>query len=82
MCRYAIDPTAIGAKIKELRNLKGLTVAQVCDYVGIYSEQAVYKWQRGESMPTLDNLVTLCDLFEVTLDELLIKRRIGDEYER
>ena len=77
-----IDPIAIGAKIKELRKLKKITVAQICDYVGIYSEQAVYKWQRGESMPTLDNLVALCELFDVTTDELLIRRRIGNEYER
>ncbi len=82
MCKYVIDPIAMGAKIKELRNLKKITVAQICDYVGIYSEQAVYKWQRGESMPTLDNLVALCELLDVTTDELLIRRRIADEYER
>ena len=82
MCKHMIDPIAIGAKIKELRKLKKITVAQICDYVGIYSEQAVYKWQRGESMPTLDNLVALCELFDVTTDELLIRRRIGNEYER
>ena len=82
MCKYAVDQIATGLKIKETRKRRKITVAQICDHPGLYSEQAVYKWQRGESLPTIDNLVALSELLEVTMDELVQRRRVEDEYQR
>ncbi|MBE7005222.1 MAG: helix-turn-helix transcriptional regulator, partial [Ruminococcaceae bacterium] len=36
--------------------------------------QAIYKWQRGDAMPTLDNIVALAAIFGVTVDEILVYR--------
>ena len=50
-----LDMKATGARIKELRTDHNLKVREVAEFMGLESEQAVYKWQRGESLPTVDN---------------------------
>lgn len=72
-------PKATGARIRELRVLNHLTVADVARYMGFESEQAVYKWQRGDSLPTIDNLYALSILFETTVDDILRGSREEDE---
>ncbi|MCR4685769.1 MAG: helix-turn-helix domain-containing protein [Lachnospiraceae bacterium] len=66
-----LDAVATGAKIKELRIQKHLKVEDISRFMGFESEQAVYKWQRGESLPTVDNLFALSKLFETSIDEIL-----------
>ena len=39
---------------------------------------AVYKWQRGESMPTLDNIVELASVLEVDLEDLVQTKEMDD----
>ena len=48
-------------------------------FMGFESEQAVYKWQRGDSLPTVDNLYALSRLFETTVDDILRGEREEDE---
>ena len=43
--------------------------------MGFESAQAVYKWQRGDSLPTVDNLYALSVLFGTTVDEILVGDR-------
>ena len=74
-----IDPVATGARIKELRKQKKLKVEEVSRFMGFESEQAVYKWQRGDSLPTVDNLYALSMLFETTVDDILRGSREEDE---
>lgn len=38
------------------------------------SVQAVYKWESGRSMPTIDNLVCLAYLFDVRIDDIVVKK--------
>ncbi len=82
MYNYTLDTVATGAKIKEIRTQKHITVSQICDHLGLCSEQAVYKWQRGESMPTVDNWIALLDLLDVRFEDVAQKRCIDPEYER
>lgn len=37
-----------------------------------FSAQAIYKWERGQALPSLDNIVILAKLYKVTLDDLLV----------
>ncbi len=60
-----------GERIKELRKENHLTVEEVSSYMGFESVQAVYKWQRGDSLPTVDNLYALSQLFSTPVDEIL-----------
>lgn len=66
-----LDTRAIGARIKELRKAKHLTVEDIAGFMGFESEQAIYKWQRGDSLPTVDNLYALSRLFETSVDAIL-----------
>ena len=40
---------------------------------GFSTPQAIYKWQRGVSLPTLDNLVVLAAVFGTTLDAIIVR---------
>lgn len=47
--------------------------------MGFESEQAVYKWQRGDSLPTVDNLYALSRLFGTSVDNILRGNKERDE---
>lgn len=70
-----IDPAATGANILRLRKERGLTVRDLQTYFGFEEPQAIYKWQRGQSLPSVDNLYALGALLEVPLDEILVQAR-------
>ncbi|MCH7323980.1 helix-turn-helix domain-containing protein [Solibacillus sp. MA9] len=57
-------------RIKEERMKLNLTQQQLAEKIHI-SRQSISKWERGESYPTIETLIDLSDLFEVTIDELL-----------
>lgn len=61
----------LGANIAVYRKKFGLTQAGLAEKLN-YSDKAVSKWERGESLPDVLTLVQLADLFEVTVNELLI----------
>ena len=67
-----IDMTATGVNITRMRIAAGLTVKDVQDVFGFSTPQAIYKWQRGAALPTVDNLVVLAAIFGVKIDDILI----------
>ncbi len=67
-----IDMTATGSNIVRMRQNAGLTVKDLQDIFGFSTPQAIYKWQRGTAMPTVDNLVVLAAVFGVTIDDILV----------
>lgn len=69
-----IDMTLTGKNIKRLRRERGLTVSAITEYMGFSSPRAVYKWQNGESLPSVDNLFALSVLLGVTMDEIIVAR--------
>lgn len=66
-----LDAKKTGERIKELRKELDLTVEEISSHLGLGSVQAVYKWQRGDSLPTVDNLYALSKLFKTPVDEIL-----------
>ena len=62
--------SALGANIVSYRKRSGLTQARLAEKLN-YSDKAVSKWERGESMPDVLTLVQLAEVFETTVDELL-----------
>ena len=50
-----------------------MTVRDLQSYFGFEEPQAIYKWQRGQSLPTVDNLYALGALLDVTMDEILVQ---------
>jgi len=67
-----IDMTATGMNITRLRINAGLTVRDLQTIFGFSTPQAIYKWQRGDAMPTLDNMLVLATVFGVTIDDILV----------
>ena len=67
-----IDLVATGNNIRRLRMERGLTVRELQSYFGFEEPRAIYKWQKGESLPTVDNLYALGVLFEVPMDQILV----------
>ena len=67
-----IDMTATGIYITRLRKNAGMTVRDLQEIFGFTTPQAIYKWQRGEAMPTLDNIVVLAVVFGLTVDDIII----------
>lgn len=67
-----IDMVKTGQNIIKLREQAGLSVRELQDIFGFATPQAIYKWQHGTAMPTIDNLVVLAAVFEVRVDEILV----------
>ena len=67
-----IDMTATGINITRMRINAGLTVKDLQDIFGFSTPQAIYKWQRGTALPTVDNLVVLAAVFGVRIEDILI----------
>lgn len=60
----------LGANIVAYRKRSGLTQAKLAEQLN-YSDKAISKWERGESMPDVPTLVQLAELFETSVDALL-----------
>lgn len=75
----SIDMTATGIRITQLRQQTGLTVRDLQNIFGFNTPQAIYRWQRGVTLPTLDNLVVLAAVFGTTLDSIIVRTGTADE---
>ena len=67
-----IDLAMTGANIVNLRKAAGLTVRDLQVAFGFNSPQAIYKWQHGTALPTIDNLVVLAAVLGVKVDDVLV----------
>ena len=67
-----IDLRQTGRSIERHRREAGLTVRDLQAYFGFEYPQAIYKWQHGECLPTVDNLLALAKLLQVSMEDLLV----------
>ena len=65
----------LGERIYELRNEKNLSQGDLADALDV-SRQSVSKWENNMAVPDLDKLIKLCDIFEISLDELTGREKI------
>lgn len=73
MCTIPIiDMVKTGQNITRLRQQAGLSVKELQDIFGFATPQAIYKWQQGATIPTVDNLVVLASVFHVHVDDILV----------
>ena len=69
-----IDLVATGANIRRLREARGLSIRDLQSYFGFEEPRAIYKWQAGQSLPTVDNLFALSACLEVPMEDILVER--------
>ncbi len=69
---------SIGERLIALRKSKNLSQEQVADKINV-TRQTISKWETDQSMPDLDKVVPLCELYGITADELLSGKVSSDE---
>ena len=72
-----MDQIKIGKFISNVRKEKKLTQKQLADKLGI-TDRAISKWENGKSMPDLSLLKPICDVLEISINELLSGEKIED----
>ena len=60
-------------KLYELRKQKGFSQEELANRLNV-SRQTISKWEVGESTPDMENLVAISELFEISLDELVLNK--------
>lgn len=60
-----------GENIMRIRKEAGISVRDLQNMIGFSSPQAIYSWQNGSYLPTIDNLIILASIFGTTLDEIV-----------
>ena len=72
MCNVRIDVIKTGENIAVLRKNRNITVKKLQEELGFNTPQAIYKWTRGETLPSVDNLVILANVLNTTIDNILV----------
>ena len=75
-----INTAAPGQNINRMRIEAGMTVRDMQQVFGFTTPQAIYKWIHGTAMPTIDNMVILAAMFDVTVDEIIAVDTVEVKY--
>ena len=73
-----MDQIKIGQFIKSIRKEKNLTQREVAEKLGI-SEKTVSKWETGNGLPEVSLMLPLCELLEISVNELLSGDRLDEK---
>ena len=68
-----------GENITRMRKEAGITVRELQLMLGFTNPQAIYSWQNGRCLPTVDNLIILASILGTTIDEIISVEE--DDYE-
>lgn len=67
-------------KLYHLRKQKGLSQEELANRLNV-SRQTISKWEMGDSTPDMEKLIAISDMFQISLDELVmdkVQTRIGE----
>ena len=68
----------LAEKIYQLRKAKNWSQEDLAAKIGV-SRQSVSKWERGEALPDLERMISLSDVFGVSIDDLIRSNKIADD---
>lgn len=68
-----IEMEKTGKNLKDLRESRKIKVSELSSFL-LVSPQAIYKWERGEALPSLDNAFALTVLYGVDFSHLIIRQ--------
>lgn len=66
-----INKRETGVNLRRIMDMRGITPKDVQQYLGLGCVQSVYHWFEGKSMPSVDNLYALSDLFQMPMDAIV-----------
>ena len=86
----SINMKLTGLKIKSYVKKHGYSVKDIQEYLCLASPQPIYRWFKGKILPSIDNLLKLSELFNVHMEDLLVKNEeiiiidydIADNFEK
>lgn len=67
----SIDMYATGQKIKAQMSCANMSARDMATACGLATPNAVWRWQKGQVLPTLDNMVIIADACGCRLDDLI-----------
>ena len=67
-----INVAATGANIKKMMKTRNIKVKDVQAVCGFGTPQAIFKWMRGDCMPTIDNMIIIADMFNCKVDDIVV----------
>lgn len=68
----SINMEKTGSRIKRAIKESGYTIREIMEITGITTEQTIYKWYSGKSIPSLETQIILCKLLDLQITELLV----------
>ncbi len=71
-----VDVEETGKRIKSLMVENGMSAIDIQKRLNLSVSYSVYKWIYGMSLPKIDHLVILADMFDVTMDDIVVTKRI------
>ena len=74
-----IDVRATGQNIDRLLTEKQISVRTLQTYFGFDTPRAIYKWLRGEHLPSVDHLFALSRLLQIPLQDILVELQRDDQ---
>ena len=74
-----IDVQATGRNIDQMLQERRISVRTVQSYFGFDSPRAIYKWLRGEHLPSVDHLFALSKLLQIPLQDILVELQQDDQ---
>ena len=77
-----VDIPATGSRIKELAMQRGITPEDFRRCLGLGCVQTIYKWYKGQAIPSIDNLIMIAHMLDVKLDDLIVIMDPGSEWEK
>ena len=72
MTMPVVNMTATGSNIKALIKAHGLKITEIQNVCGFNTPQSIFKWMRGDALPSIDNIVILAHILDVTIDKIII----------
>lgn len=75
-----IDRAATGCNLRKLMLERNISVPELQKYLGLSSFQSIYHWLSGRSLPSIDNIYALSELFQVPMDEIIKGERTYRPY--
>lgn len=70
-----VDMKETGKRIDALRRKHNLTVKELQDLLGLETPQSIYKWQRGETLPNIENLLILAQALQSTVEDIVVLKK-------
>lgn len=74
-----IDLIETGRNIDRLMKEQDVSKQELADYLGFSAIQGIYKWINGTGLPSLDSLYAMSNLFQVSMNDILVKK--GDNHQ-